>query len=557
MPHTKGILNGIRVLDLSRMLSGPYCTMMLSDHGAEVIKIESGTGDSSRLNGPFRKDDPKQEWAGYFVSLNRSKKSVDIDLKTQEGKDAFLALIKSADVVVENFRPGVMERLGLSYETLSELNPRLVYAAIRGFGDPRSGKSPYSDWPSYDVVAQAMGGVMSLTGPDAGSFTKVGPGIGDIFSGMVMAFGIMAALRHADAYGTGQFVDVAMYDAVLSLCERAVYLNDFHGTTPGPEGNNHPFLAPFGMFKAQDGAVAIGIVDDKFWQILANAMEGETLSSNPKFATRSARAENKDELNFLVETWTKSRTKAELSAMLGGKVPFGPLNSIQDIVDDPHVANRNMLTQVSNPDDPKAPWTVASNPLRFSASESPLLGSPPRLGQHNAQYLSPDPEKAARQFDPRTLRNAFGKFATGVTIITTCQSDGTPRGITANSFTSVSLDPPILLICIGKSAFSKSVFSECEHFGVNILRSTQQDVSALFASKSAEKFDKANYEKSLHGTPVIKETLANFICRRQKSVDAGDHLVIFGEVIDFQSDDGSPLLYFNGDYCSIDQGRSA
>ena len=556
MPQTKGILNGIRVLDLSRMLSGPYCTMMLSDHGAEVIKIESGTGDSSRLNGPFRKDDPKQDWAGYFVSLNRSKKSVKINLKSKEGKDAFLSLVTSADVVVENFRPGVMERLGLSFETLSELNPRLVYAAIRGFGDPRSGKSPYSDWPSYDVVAQAMGGVMSLTGPDADSFTKVGPGVGDIFSGMMMAFGILAALRLAEATGEGQFVDVAMYDAVLSLCERAVYLNDFNGTTPGPEGNNHPFLAPFGLFKAKDGAVAIGVVEDKFWQILADAMGGDALCSNAKFATRAARAEHKDALNSLVETWTKAHTKAELSDILGSKIPFGPLNSITDIVDDPHVLERGMLAQVSNPDSPKAPWTVASNPLRFSASKLPPLGSPPRLGQHNAQYLSPDAEKAARKFDPRTLRSAFGKFATGVTIVTTCQSDGAPRGITANSFTSVSLDPPILLICIAKSALSKSVFSECKHFGVNILRSTQQDVSALFASKSAEKFDKADYEKSLQGTPVIKETLANFICRRQKSVDAGDHLVIFGEVIDFRSDDGSPLLYFNGDYCSIDQDRS-
>ena len=556
MPQTKGILNGIRVLDLSRMLSGPYCTMMLSDHGAEVIKIESGTGDSSRLNGPFRKDDPKQDWAGYFVSLNRSKKSVKINLKSKEGKDAFLSLVTSADVVVENFRPGVMERLGLSFETLSELNPRLVYAAIRGFGDPRSGKSPYSDWPSYDVVAQAMGGVMSLTGPDADSFTKVGPGVGDIFSGMMMAFGILAALRLAEATGEGQFVDVAMYDAVLSLCERAVYLNDFNGTTPGPEGNNHPFLAPFGLFKAKDGAVAIGVVEDKFWQILADAMGGDALCSNAKFATRAARAEHKDALNSLVETWTKAHTKAELSDILGSKIPFGPLNSITDIVDDPHVLERGMLAQVPNPDSPKAPWTVASNPLRFSTSKSPPLGSPPRLGQHNAQYLSPDPEKAARKFDPRTLRSAFGKFATGVTIVTTCQSDGAPRGITANSFTSVSLDPPILLICIAKSALSKSVFSECKHFGVNILRSTQQDVSALFASKSAEKFDKADYEKSLQGTPVIKETLANFICRRQKSVDAGDHLVIFGEVIDFRSDDGSPLLYFNGDYCSIDQDRA-
>ena len=397
---------------------------------------------------------------------------------------------------------------------------------------------------------------MSLTGPDADSFTKVGPGVGDIFSGMVMAFGIMAALRHAEATGEGQFVDVAMYDAVLSLCERAVYLNDFNGTTPGPEGNNHPFLSPFGLFKAKDGAVAIGVVEDKFWQILANAMGGDALCNNANFATRAARAEHKDALNSLVETWTKAHTKAELSAMLGGKIPFGPLNSITDIVDDPHVANRNMLAQVSNPDEPTAPWTVASNPLRFSASKSPPLGSPPRLGQHTQQYLSPNPENASREFDPRSLRSAFGKFATGVTIITTCQSDGTPRGITANSFTSVSLDPPMLLICIAKSAFSKSIFSECEHFGINILHSTQQDISTLFASKSAEKFDKVDYEKSLHGTPVIKETLATFICQRQKSVDAGDHLVIFGEVIDFRSNEGSPLLYFNGAYRSIDQGHA-
>ncbi|MCB2122189.1 MAG: CoA transferase, partial [Rhodobacteraceae bacterium] len=162
-----GILNGIRVLDLSRMLSGPYCTMMLADHGAEVIKIEDRLGDTSRQNGPFRDDDPTHDWAGYYVSLNRSKKSVQLDLKTSEGKAAFRALAATADVVVENFRPGVMERLGLSYESLAEANPRLVYAAIRGFGDPRSGESPYQDWPAYDVVAQAMGGLVALTGPDA------------------------------------------------------------------------------------------------------------------------------------------------------------------------------------------------------------------------------------------------------------------------------------------------------------------------------------------------------------------------------------------------------
>ena len=162
-----GILSGLRVLDLSRMLSGPYCTMMLADHGAEVIKIEGRDGDTSRANGPFRADDPDHDWAGYFVSLNRSKKSVVLDLKSDSGRVQFLQLVRCADVVVENFRPGVMERLGLSYEVLAVENPRLVYAAIRGFGDPRSGASPYANWPSYDVVAQAMGGLIALTGPDA------------------------------------------------------------------------------------------------------------------------------------------------------------------------------------------------------------------------------------------------------------------------------------------------------------------------------------------------------------------------------------------------------
>ena len=556
MAQTKGILHGIRVVDLTRMLSGPYCTMMLSDHGAEVIKIESGAGDSSRQNGPFRADDPDQDWAGYFVSLNRSKKSVCLDLKTPEGKAKFRNLVKTADVLVENFRPGVMERLDLSFESLAEINPRLVYAAIRGFGDPRSGESPYYDWPSYDVVAQAMGGIMSLTGQDADSFTKVGPGVGDIFSGMVMAFGIMAALRHAEATGSGQFVDLAMYDAVLSLCERAVYLKDFSGAVAGPEGNNHPFLAPFGLFTAKDGAIAIGIVEDKFWQILAAAMDQDNLASDPNFATRAARAKNKDEVNSLVETWSKKHTKAELSTMLGGKIPFGPLNSVKDIFADPHVAKRNMLAQVPNPDHQKAPWTVAANPLRFSASKSPMPASPPRLGEHSAEYIHPDHPKKAPTFNPAALRSAFGKFATGITIITTCQSDGTPRGITANSFTSVSLDPPMLLICIAKSAFSKSVFSECEHFVVNILSDAQKDLSMLFATKSAEKFEQAEYEKSINAMPVLKGTLANFICQRRKSVDAGDHLVIFGEVIDFRSRTGSPLLYFGGEYCSIDHGAT-
>ena len=547
----KGILHGIRVLDLSRMLSGPYCTMMLADHGAEVIKIEGAGGDTSRGNGPFRDDDPEHDWAGYFVSLNRSKKSVSLDLKTEDGKAALRALAASADVLVENFRPGVMERLGLGYESLAAENPGLVYAAIRGFGDPRSGVSPYADWPSYDVVAQAMGGIMSLTGPDANTPTKVGPGIGDIFSGLMMSFGIMAALRQAEATGRGQFVDVAMYDAMISLCERAVYLHDFTGKTPGPEGNAHPFLAPFGLFPAADGAVALGIVDDAFWRVLAELMGPPDLSVDPRFASRAARAANASDLNAIVSRWTGRFTKAELAGMLGGLVPFGPLNTVADICADPHVAARGMLAEVPHPAPQGKPWKVAANPLRFSDAPTPAPTTPPRLGEDTDLYLSEMPAAAMSDVDKRALRDVFGAFATGVTVVTTLQSDGTPRGFTANSFTSVSLDPPLVLICIAKSAHSCASFIEAPHFAINVLGEDQKTVSGLFASRAPDKFDQVRWRAGAAGMPLLDESLAGIVCSREKVVDAGDHVILLGRVIDHQAGDAKPLGYFRGNYFSI------
>ena len=556
MTETTGILNGVRVLDLSRMLSGPYCTMMLADHGAEVIKIESGTGDTSRANGPFRDDDPDHLWAGYFVSLNRSKKSVTLDLKTPDGKAAFCTLVRDADVLVENFRPGVMERLGLSYEYLATLNPRLVYGAVRGFGDPRSGQSPYADWPCYDVVAQAMGGLMAITGPDAASPTKVGPGVGDIFSGMMMAFGLMAALRHADATGAGQFVDVAMYDAMISLCERAVYLNDFTGTVPGPEGNNHPFLAPFGLFGARDGAVALGIVDDAFWRALAGVMHGDALVCDPRFSTRAARAENRQVLNTLVGAWTAQYSKAELTQKLGGLIPYGPLQTVQDMINDPHVAARNMLSTIANPDNPDRPWQVASNPLRFGAAPMPAAASPPKLGADNAHYLTPTVPPPMSDQNKKALREAFGSFATGITVVATRQADGTRRGFTANSFTSVSLDPPLVLICIAKTGLSYEVFRTSTCFSVNVLSDAQRDISKIFASQSANKFDLGEWTHGAAEMPVLRDALANFICQRENLVEAGDHVIMIGRVLDMQIQQGAPLGYFKGNYFSVGLDQS-
>ena len=196
-----GILDGVKVLDLSRMLSGPYATMLLADHGAEVIKIESAEGDSSRRSGPFKENDTKKDWSGYFISLNRNKKSICLNLKKKDDLNFLKKLIEDVDVLVENFRPDVMERLGLSFEEVSKINPRIVYGSISGFGTDIFGKSPYKNWPSYDVVAQAMGGLISLTGYDENKPLKVGPGIADIFSGSLLSFGILASILKSRATG--------------------------------------------------------------------------------------------------------------------------------------------------------------------------------------------------------------------------------------------------------------------------------------------------------------------------------------------------------------------
>jgi len=548
---TTKILKGIRVLDLSRMLSGPYCTMMLADHGAEVIKIEGAGGDTSRTNGPFREDDPDHLWAGYFVSLNRGKKSVQIDLKSEAGKAAFRQLAATADVIVENFRPGVMDRLGLSYESLAADNPRLVYAAIRGFGDPRTGESPYSNWPSYDVVAQAMGGVMAITGQDAQTPTKVGPGVGDVFTGLLMSFGIMAALREAEATGKGQFTDTAMYDAMISLCERATYLHDMTGAVPGPEGNGHPFLAPFGLFPAIDGAVALGVVDDAFWRVLVRIMGREELGTDPRYAARGARGAHQDEVNAIVAEWTARHDKATLAQMLGGLVPFGPLNTIEDIFADPHVAARGMLAQIKHPDPGATPWTVAANPLRFAGHPQLAYTAPPTLGQHNNQYLRDAAPAPMTQDEKVALRNAFGTFATGVTVVTTRQADGAPRGFTANSFTSVSLDPPLLLVCIAKTAHSCDAFVQSQHFAVNVLAEDQKAVAGLFASRSPDKFKEAAWHSGPADVPILDGSLCTFTCAHHKLVDAGDHLVLIGRVLVHEAADKQPLGYFRGGYFSI------
>lgn len=269
----RGALDGLTVVDLTQMLAGPYASMMLADQGARVIKVEPPGGDETRRTGPHIENALRIEDGGYgsyFASINRGKESIVLDLKQEAGKEVLLRLIESADVVIENFRAGVMERLGLGYEALAKVNPRLVYATLRGFGDRRSGASPYADWPAYDPVAQAMGGIMGITGSvPGGPPTKVGPGVGDILPAMFLSFGIASACWRAQRTGRGQFVDVGMVDSVLAVCERIIFQYSSTGVVPRPEGNGHPLLCPFGMFPAKDGFVSIGIPRDEFWRLYA------------------------------------------------------------------------------------------------------------------------------------------------------------------------------------------------------------------------------------------------------------------------------------------------
>ncbi len=381
-----GALAGVRVIDMTRMLSGPYCTMLLADQGAEVIKVESFDGDTTRGHGPYRDDDPAHEFGGYFQSINRNKKSIVLDLKDDGARDVLRRLVKTADVLVENYRSGVMERLGLGYERLRELNPRLVYAAIRGFGDPRSGASPYDDWPAYDVVAQAMGGLIGITGAGPGAHVKIGPGIGDILPGTMTAFGILAAMHRARDTGEGQFVDVAMYDAILSLCERIVYQHSFVGQVPQPEGSAHPFFAPFGLYEARDGWVTIACPNDPFWYALARIMGRDDLVEDPRTKLKVSRAKHREFVNGLVTEWTKARTKHELAELLGGHVPFGPVNTVADIVADPHVRARGMLAEVEHPGSSKKS-VVVGTPIRLSATPGGVHSRAPYLGEHTVAML--------------------------------------------------------------------------------------------------------------------------------------------------------------------------
>ncbi len=372
-------LEGLRVLDLTRVLAGPYATMILADLGAEVIKIERpGSGDDARSFGPYVEGE-----SAYFMSLNRNKRSMTLNLKSPRGQEVFRELVPLADILVENFRPGTLEKLGLGYETLRVLNPRLIYAASSGFG--RTG--PYSRRPAYDAVVQAMGGLMSITGQEGGAPTRVGTSIGDIAAGLFTVIGILSALTARERTGVGQVVDVAMLDCQVAILENALARYVVTGEVPRPQGNRHPSIVPFEPFETQDGQLMVAAGNDALWRRLCEALECPELASDPRFVTNPLRNAHYVELRPLLAKIFRERTTAAWQALLeGAGVPVSPINDVAQVMEHPQVLAREMLVQLTHP--VAGALTLPGIPVKLSETPGVVRTSAPLLGEHTEALLA-------------------------------------------------------------------------------------------------------------------------------------------------------------------------
>jgi len=385
--NNQGSLKGLRILDLTHALAGPFCSQMLADHGADVIKVEPLEGDFFRKMGPFRADDQDRFFGGLFQSCNRNKRSISLNLKTELGREALIELVKNADGLVENYRAGVLKKMGLGYEQLKEINPRLVYTSIRGFGDSVGGESPYKNWPAFDIVAQAMGGWMGVTGQDADHPVKVGGGAGDTVSGLFAAFGTVSALLHAKNTGLGQYVDVAMTDSILALSEIVVSQFSYLGVSAKPVGNGISGLAPFGTIKVKDGVIAIAAPHDPQFHLLCDLLGCPELKDEPKYLNEGSRWANHVELNAAIEQYTVQKTKLELKELFGGRVPFSPIYTGEEIFKDEHFAARNMLPHVEHPGT-ATPTAVPGIPVKMSLTPGEVRIRAPKLGEHTREILN-------------------------------------------------------------------------------------------------------------------------------------------------------------------------
>ena len=372
---SKGILDGIIVLDLTRVLAGPYSAMLLADMGATVYKIEQPKkGDDSRAFGPFVNGE-----SAYYMNLNRNKFGLTLNLKAPEGKEIFKEMVKKADVVLENYRPGTMEKLGLGYETLKEVNPGIVYGCVSGFGH----YGPYSQRAGYDIIGQAMGGLMSTTGWPDGGPTRTGTAMGDVLGGLGVTIGVLAAVINKLKTGEGQKVDVSLVDSVVSSLEIITQIYLATGRIPGRIGNRYESAYPYDSFKAKDGDVIIGCGNDKLYELLVEVMDQPELLTEERFKTNVLRVQNHVVLKEIIEKWTTQYEIDEIvDNLLEKGVPSCPINTIDRLVKDPHIAvAREMFVDVDHPVAGKT--TLTGNHIKLSDKKAEIKTPAPTLGQHN------------------------------------------------------------------------------------------------------------------------------------------------------------------------------
>jgi CoA:oxalate CoA-transferase len=380
----KGPFSDILVVDLTRVLAGPYCALLMAELGARVIKVEPpGHGDDSRTIGPHIKTKSGKTKSGYFMSVNRGKESIVLDLKAEGDRKIFEALLARADVLIENYRGGAMDRLGYGWEALKENHPRLIYAAVSGFGHT----GPYSRKPAYDMVAQAMGGLMSLTGHPGSPPTRVGSSMGDLTAGLFATIGIASALYDRSKTGRGQKVDVSMLDCQVAILENAIARYVATGDVPGPLGSRHPSIAPFAAFACHGGHVVIAVGTDKLFAKLADVLGRPDMARNPRYADNPLRMQHWEALHADMETALAARTAREWLPLLeAAGIPCGPLNTVADVMADPQVAHRNMIVTANDPD--IGPLRMQGNPIKLSAYDDPKTRAPaPDLDGDRAAIL--------------------------------------------------------------------------------------------------------------------------------------------------------------------------
>ena len=400
-----GPLEGIRVIDLTRILAGPFSTMLMADMGADIIKVEQpGAGDPARGNGPFLSPDgaesSEQQFSTYFMSINRGKRSIAIDLSKPKGREVLLKLAETADVLIENFRPGTMQKLGLDYEVVKVRNPRIVMCSVSGFGQ----SGPYAHRPALDVIVQGMGGMLSITGEPGRGPVRPGASIGDITSALFATIAIQSALLERHNSGEGQYIDISMLDCQVAIMENAFMRYFTLGQTPQRIGTRHPSSTPFQAFQTADGHVVVAIMGGSTdqWPLFCAAIDHVELIDDERYTTGWSRTQHYDELIPVIEEVMREKTTSEWVELLSDMgVPVGPVQDIAEVANDPQVNHREMFVELPHPVLGQVKFT--GNPIKMSRTPSGPRRVPPQLGEQTSEVLTADvglsPEEVAELFN--------------------------------------------------------------------------------------------------------------------------------------------------------------